>query len=180
MKFNSQVSLKMKRMSNMRESVLSELKAAQENNDKRKIAMLRLILTAIDDRLKAAKLSAKKTVSDEEILDMLRSMVKQREESAQNYDESGKIDLAEQEREEIGVLNSLMPEQYDEDQIKSLCRDVIKDIGATGLRDIGRTMTTLKQRYSGKMDFSVASRQITQMLKCSSNDEQTMHSSKIA
>ena len=64
--------------------------------------MLRLILTAIDDRLKAAKLSAKKTVSDEEILDMLRSMVKQREESAQNYDESGKIDLAEQEREEIG------------------------------------------------------------------------------
>ncbi len=164
----------------MRESVLSELNKAQQNNDKRKIAMFRLILTAIDDRSKAAKLSAKKTVTDEEILDMLHSMVKQREESALNYDESGRIDLAEQEREEIEVLNSLMPKQFDEDQIKLLCNDVIKDIGATGLRDIGRIMTTLKQRYSGKMDFCVASRLITQMLKCSSNDEQTMQSGRIA
>ena len=91
-----------------------------------------------------------------------------------------KLTLLNKREKKLEVLNSLMPEQYDEDQIKSLCRDVIKDIGATGLRDIGRTMTTLKQRYSGKMDFSVASRLITQMLKCSSNDEQTMHSSKIA
>ena len=163
----------------MRESVVAELNTAQQDNDKRKIAMLRLILTAIDDRSKAAKMSAKKTVSDEDILDMLRSMIKQREESARNYDESGKIDLAEQEREEIEVLNSLMPKQFDEDQIKSICKKVIKDIGATGLRDMGRAMTMLKQRYSGQMDFSLACRLITQMLKCDSEEDQIIQSGRM-
>ena len=162
----------------MRESVLSELNKAQQNNDKRKIAMLRLILTAIDDRLKTAKKDTKQVVTDEEILEMLQSMVKQREESARKYDESGRIDLADQEREEIGVLKCLMPEQFNEDEIKLLCSNVISDIGATGLRDMGRAMSTLKQRYHGQMDFSLASRVVTQLLRCDLQDDQIFHSSR--
>ena len=177
--FNSQESLKPQRTGIMRESVLAELNTAEQNNDKRKITMLRLILAAIDDRTKSAKLSDKKNITDEEILEMLHSMVKQREESARNYDESGHIDQAEREREEIDVLKSFIPEQLDEDQIKSLCTKVIKEIGATGLRDMGRAMTMLKQRYSGQMDFSLACRVITQMLKCDAKNEQIMHSGKL-
>ncbi len=150
----------------MREHIHAELKAAIKNKQKRKTAMLRLILTALDDRVLAARKQGKDGISDQEIKEMLHKMVSQREESARAYDEAGQIDLAEQEREEIEVITALMPKQLDSEQIHSACKNVIDELGAEGLRDMGKAMNALKQRYAGRMDFGRASGVVRDMLRC--------------
>lgn len=153
----------------MRQRVLTELNEAMEAKEKRRATMLRLILTAIDDRVAAAKKNGKEGIADAEIMDMLRSMIEQREESAQSYDESGKIDLAEQEREEIEVILQLMPKQLDSEQVKVACQKVIDELGAAGLKDMGRAMNVLKEKYEGQMDFGRASCVVKDMLRCQQN-----------
>ncbi|MEP3276590.1 MAG: GatB/YqeY domain-containing protein [Stappiaceae bacterium] len=150
----------------MREHIHAELKAAIQNKQKRKTAMLRLILTALDDRVLAARKQGKDGLSDHEVKEMLYKMISQREHSARAYDEAGQIDLAQQEREEIDVISALMPKQLDAEQVRSACRNVIDELGAEGLRDIGKAMNALKQRYDGQMDFGRASGVVKDMLRC--------------
>lgn len=150
----------------MREHIQAELKAAIKNKQKRKTAMLRLILTALDDRVLAARKLGKDGISEQEIKEMLNKMISQREESARAYDEAGQIDLAEQEREEIEVISELMPKQLDPDQVRSACKNVIDELGAEGLRDMGKAMNALKKRYEGQMDFGRASGVVRDMLRC--------------
>ena len=141
----------------MRERIHAALKQATVEDDKVKLATLRLISAAIADRDIAARGAGKDPVSDEQILEILTKMIHQRIESIRAYEEASRIDLAEQERHEMAIIKSFLPEQLDDEEVRTVCADLVKETGANGLRDIGKCMQTLKSRYRGRMDFGKAS-----------------------
>jgi len=142
----------------LREQIDTALKTAMKNKDaKLRVATLRLINAAIKDRDIAARAEDRcDGATEEEILAILTKMVKQREESAKAFEDGARLDMAEQEREEIAIIREFMPRQLCEDDTRAAVRQVIDDIGAEGLRDMGRCMAALKERYPGQMDFAKA------------------------
>lgn len=149
----------------MREELAAQMKEAMKAQDKRRVSTIRLIQAAIKDRDIAARTAGKDAVSDEEIMQILAKMVKQREESAKIFEDGNRLELAQQEREEIDVIRSFMPRQLGEEQMKQLCAKVVAEVGADGLRDMGKCMNELKQRYPGQMDFSKASGVVKTLLQ---------------
>jgi uncharacterized protein YqeY len=149
----------------MREILAAQLKDALKSGDKRRISTIRLIQAAIKDRDIAARGAGKGPVNDEEIMQILAKMVKQRDESARIYEEANRLELAQQEREEIGVIKSFLPRQLGEEEVKQLCAKIVADVGADGLRDMGRCMAALKERYPGQMDFGKASGVVKTLLQ---------------
>ncbi|MCO5065194.1 MAG: GatB/YqeY domain-containing protein [Rhizobiaceae bacterium] len=149
----------------MRDQIAEALKAALKTQDKRRIGTLRLIQAAIQDRDIAHRGTGKDPVSDEEILQILSKMVKQREESAKAFEQGGRAELAAQERDEIEIIKDFLPRQLGEDAVHQACREVISEIGADGLRDMGKCMAVLKEKYPGQMDFGKASGLVKDMLK---------------
>lgn len=149
----------------MRDEINKALKTAVSAGDKRRACTLRLIQTAIKDRDQAARERGEEGIGDREIYDLLLKMIHQRRESVANFEASGRLDLSEQEREEIGIIRSLLPAQLDDTAMRSACAEVVEDIGAAGLRDVGRTMTALKKRYPGQMDFGRASCVVKDLLR---------------
>ncbi len=126
--------------------------------DSCKVSTLRLILAAVKDRDVAARTAGQADgIDDDQILELLAKMIRQRRESIRLYEEGGRIDLAEREAEEIKVIESFMPRQLDDDEIAQAVAEAIKEVEATGLKDMGRTMAALKERYAGRMDFAKAS-----------------------
>lgn len=149
----------------MREQIAQALKSSQKAQDKRSTSTLRLINAAIQDRDIANRGAGKDPVSDEEIMQILAKMVKQREESAKAFEEGNRLELAAQERDEIAIIRGFMPKQLGEDDVKQACQQVIHEVGADGLRDMGRCMNALKEKYAGQMDFSKASGVVKGMLQ---------------
>jgi uncharacterized protein YqeY len=149
----------------MRERIEAALQAAIDEDDKRRAATLRLVRAAIKDREARARQTGADGMPEAEVLDILNKMVRQREESVRDYEEAGQLDLAEQEREEMAVIAEFLPRQFDDSAMKLACEDVVRDISASGLRDIGRCMTALKQRYPGQMDFVRASCVVKDLLR---------------
>ena len=149
----------------MREEFAAQMKVALKAQNKRRVSTIRLIQAAIKDRDIANRGAGKEPVSDEEIMLILTKMVKQREESARMYEEGNRLELAEEEREEIEVIRTFMPQQVGEEQMRQLCARVVADVGADGLRDMGKCMNELKQRYPGRMDFSKASGVVKTLLQ---------------
>jgi uncharacterized protein YqeY len=149
----------------MREMLAQALKDATKAQDKRRLSTLRLIMAALHDRDIAQRGAGKDPVSDEEILAILTKMVKQREESARLFEQGNRLELAQQEREEIAVIQGFLPKQLAEDDVKRVCAQVIDEVGAAGLRDMGRCMNALKEKFPGRMDFSKASGIVKNMLQ---------------
>lgn len=149
----------------MRERFSSALKTALKAQDKRRISTIRLIQAAVTDRDIANRGAGKDPVGDEEIMQILAKMTKQREESAKIFEEGNRLELAEQEREEIGVIRSFLPEQLGEEQVKQACAQVVSEVNGEGLRDMGRCMNALKEKFPGRMDFGKASGIVKTMLK---------------
>ncbi len=141
----------------MREKFSSALKDALKAQDKRRISTIRLIQAAVQDRDIANRGAGKDPVNDEDITQILAKMTKQREESAKLFEEGGRLELADQERGEIAVIRSFLPQQLGEDQVKQACAQVVQEVQANGLRDMGRCMNALKEKFPGKMDFGKAS-----------------------
>lgn len=142
----------------LRERLNAELKTAMKEKNERKRATLRLILAALKDRDIAARSKGVTDGIDEtEIMSMLQTMVKQRQESIEHYEHGGRLELAEQEREEIEIIRQFMPEQLDEAGVEKAVRDVIEELGASSIKDMGPTMAVLRERYAGQMDFAKAS-----------------------
>ncbi|UEM23390.1 GatB/YqeY domain-containing protein [Skermanella mucosa] len=134
------------------------LKEAMRSKNQRAVSTLRLILAALKDRDIAARgRGVTDGIDEDEILSMLQTMIKQRREAIALYEQGGRLELAEQEREEIGIIETFLPKQFSEDEIRGAVDTVIKDIGATGIKDMGRTMAELRTRYAGQMDFGKAS-----------------------
>ena len=149
----------------MRETIAQALKNAQKSQDKRRTSTLRLINAAIQDRDIANRGLGKDPVSDEEILQILTKMVKQRQESAKAFEEGNRLELAAQERDEITIINDFLPQQLGEDDVKAACKQIVAEVGAGGLRDMGRCMSALKDKYPGKMDFAKASGIVKELLQ---------------
>lgn len=148
----------------MRETFTTALKEAMKAKDKPRISTLRLILAAIKDRDIAARGSGQDGVTDEEVLQILTKMVRQRQESAKTYEEAGRLDLAARERDETEIINDFLPRQLDEGEIENVCRKTVEELDAGGLKDMGRTMGALKERYAGQMDFGKASQMVKGLL----------------
>ncbi len=149
----------------LRQTISEALTTALKAQEKRRVSTLRLVLAATKDRDIANRSAGKDPVGDEELLAMLAKMIKQREESAKIYEEGGRLELAEGEREEIAIIAGFLPEQMSDDDIRKACSDAIAEIGAVGLRDMGKVMAVLKEKYTGEMDFTKASAFVKDLLK---------------
>ena len=141
----------------MRETITAALKAATKAQDKRRVSTLRLVVAAIKDRDIAARGLGKSQASDADLLELFARMIKQREESEKIYRDAGRAELATQEAEEIAIIRSFMPAQMDEAAMKAAVQKTITEVGAGSIKDMGKVMAELKERYAGQMDFSKAS-----------------------
>jgi uncharacterized protein YqeY len=136
----------------MRERLETALKSAMRDKDARRVGTLRLINAAIKDRDIALRADGG-TVGDAEITGILAKMVRQRRESARAYEEAGRLELAEQELEEIGIVEEFLPRRLSDEEVETAVDAAIADTGATSVRDMGRVMGALKERYPGQIDF---------------------------
>lgn len=131
------------------------LKTAMKAKDQRATSTLRLILAALKDRDIAARGRGQtEGLGDEEIVDMMQKMIRQRRDSIALYEQGGRADLAQQEREEIEVIQGFLPQQMDPAESRAAVDQAIADVGAAGIKDMGRVMACLKERYAGRMDFA--------------------------
>ena len=141
----------------MRDILDKSLKDAMKARDAQKISTIRLINAAIKDRDIAIRSEDNlEGVSDGEILSILSKMIKQRKESAKQYEEGGRLELAQQEFEEIEIIEKFLPRQLDLNETEQIVKKIILEINANSLRDMGKVMSLLKENYSGKMDFGKA------------------------
>lgn len=138
----------------LRDQVNSAIKTAMKERDSERLSTLRLINAAIKDRDIAARGEGREDgVGEDEVLGILGKMVKQRQESARAYEEGGRIDLAEQERTEIGYIEEFLPRQLNDEEIDKAIEGAIEEAGAESIRDMGKVMGALKAKYTGQMDF---------------------------
>jgi len=138
----------------LRDRIGAGLKTAMREKDTRRLSTLRLINAAIKDQDIALRGEGRSDGVDEAgVLAILGKMVKQRHESARAYEEGGRLELAEQERAEIGVIEEYLPRQLSEDEVDAAVTQAIAETEASSLRDMGRVMAALKAKYTGQMDF---------------------------
>lgn len=149
----------------MRDKINEALKSAVKAKDKTRVGTLRLINAAIKDRDIAGRASGSDAVSDTEILEILAKMVKQRQEAAATYKDAGRDELATQELQEVDVIKDFMPQQMDEAAVEQAVKDIVAEIEATSLKDMGRTMAALKDKYAGQMDFGAANKVVKALLQ---------------
>lgn len=145
----------------IRNRLTEATKRAEANQDSTRLCMLRLINAAVRDRDLAERsrrclCDGDAKAPDATILSLLSTMIHQRENSAENYEESGRLDLAERERAEIAVVREFLPEPLSEAESRAAVNQAIAEMGARNLRDLGRVMSWLKARYPGQMDFNRA------------------------
>lgn len=142
----------------LRARLNDSLKAAMLAKDARTVSTVRLILAALKDRDIAGRTKGQTDgISDDEILQMLQSMMKQRRESIALYEQGGRLELAQQEAEEIEIIERFLPKQLTDEELAHSVADTIAELGAGGLKDMGRVMATLRERFAGRMDFAKAS-----------------------
>ena len=140
----------------MREKLSQALKQALKDQNKRRVATLRLINAAIQDRDIALRGKGKDRAGDEDILDILGKMVRQREESSKLYHDAGRGDLEAQELEEIEIIREFLPKPLSEEETAGAIREAIAETGAESLRDMGKVMGLIRDRYRGQIDMGKA------------------------
>ena len=142
----------------LRKKINEQFNTALKNKNKSLISTFRLILAAIKERDIANRSEGKKEeVKDPEIIKVLRKMKKQRQDSAELYKKGERKELLEVEESEIKIIDTFLPKQLSEEETKKICKEVIESLGASTLKDIGKIMGTLKQKYSDSIDFSKVS-----------------------
>ena len=141
----------------LRQTLSDALKTAMRDKEGRTVATLRLIIAALKDKDIAARASdGDDQIDDNEILAMLQSMIKQRQESVKAFAEGGRPELAAQENEEIGIIRGFLPAQLEGEALTAAIDDVIAETGAESLKDMGPVMAALKARFPGQIDFAKA------------------------
>jgi len=139
----------------LREKINEQFNTALKSKNKSLISTFRLILAAIKERDIANRTEGKKeAVKDPEIIKVLQKMKKQRQDSADLYKKGNRQELLDAEKEEIKIIETFLPKQLSEDETKKICKEAIETLGATSIKDMGKIMGLLKQKYSGSIDFS--------------------------
>lgn len=141
----------------LRNRIGSALKEAMKAKDAARLSTLRLINAAIKDREIALRVDGEETeLSEGEVQAILAKMVKQRQESAKTYEEGGRLDLAQSEEAEIAIIEEFLPRQLDEEETRAAIDAAIVESAASSIRDMGKVMGLLKDKYMGQMDFGLA------------------------
>ena len=149
----------------MREAFTERLKTAMRAKDTRTLSTVRLVLAALKERDVAARTAGNpEAIADSEILRLLQGMVKQRRESIALYRQGNRPELAQQEEEEIAIIESFLPRQMSDDEIAAAAKGAIADTGAPGLKDMGRVMAALRERHAGSIDLARAGAAVKQLL----------------
>jgi uncharacterized protein YqeY len=149
----------------LRQAFTDRLKQAMKAKDLRTTSTVRLILAGLKDRDVAARGDGNtKGISDPEIHRMLQTMVKQRRESIMLYERGGRADLAQQEREEITIIEGFLPRQFDEGEIEEAARTAIAETGAASIKDVGKVMAVLRERHAGVIDLGRAGATVRRLL----------------
>ena len=141
----------------LREDINNALKDAMKAGDKLRVSTLRLVNSTLKNSDIEARGQGKAALSDDDLLSLLQKMIKQRQESVELYEKGGRAELAAQEREEIEIIAAYLPKQMSDAEAKAAIAAVVKDVGAAGMKDMGKVMAALKERHAGKMDFGKAS-----------------------
>lgn len=149
----------------LRTRLKEALTTAMKARDTAAVSTLRLILAALKDRDIAARTKGVLTgITDDGILELLQSMIRQRQESIDLYRTAERLDLAQKEQAEIEIIERFLPAQLNAEEIEAAVGETIADLGAKSLKDMGRTMAALKERFAGRMDFAKASAVVKQHL----------------
>ncbi len=148
----------------LREKINAALKTAMLEKEQIKVSTLRLVNAALKDRDIALRAESR-TLAEDEILSILKKMVKQRRESSKLYEQGGRMDLLEQEQREIEVIEEFLPAQLSEEDVRSLVDAVVAQVGAQSIKDMGKVMGSLRAKHSDSVDFEMASRLIKEKLQ---------------
>ena len=149
----------------LRERFNEQLKEAMKAKEAKRVSTLRLVLAAVKERDIAARTeTSREGVSDDDILQLLTKMIKQREESAATYESAARPELAAGEREEIAIIREFMPKQLSPEETRAAVAAVVKETGAASIKDMGKVMAALKERYTGQMDFGKAGATVKELL----------------
>ena len=149
----------------LREQINDSLKEAMKAKDQKRVNTLRLVNAALKDKDIAARTeTSRDLLGDDEILSLLAKMIKQREDSIAAYVAGNRPELAQAEQDEIAIIRGFMPKQMSLDEAKVAIAAVIADVGAASIKDMGKVMAALKERYAGQMDFGKASGAVKEAL----------------
>ena len=142
----------------LRETISAAVKEAMKSGDKKKLSTLRLMSSAIKDKDINSRTDGHDSAltPDSGVVELFAKMVKQRQESATAFDQGGRPEMAQSERGEIAVIQSFMPKQLSEDEAKVVVSGIVKAVGATSVKDMGKVMAELKLKYAGQMDMARA------------------------
>ena len=138
----------------LKNQIEEKLSQSLKNKDKNLYPTLRLMVSAIKDAEIASRGKESKGLTDQDITSLLKKMIKQRNESCEVYKKAGRTELLESETREIEVISSFLPKQLSEEDTKKLCEEVVKKVGATSVKDMGKVMGELKKTHADVLDFS--------------------------
>ena len=141
----------------LKKQIEDKLNEALKAKDKNTYPTLRLIVSAIKDAEIAGRSKGQKEIKDSDITGILKKMIKQRNESCEVYKKAGRTELLESETKEINVINTFLPKQLSEEETKKICEEVIKSVGASSMKDMGKVMGVLKSKHADTLDFSKVS-----------------------
>ena len=152
-------------MSLIFKKITEALNESIKSKDTVRLLTLRSIISQKKDKEIELRSGSKKEIQDEDIVNILNKMMKQRKESISMYEQGGRQDLIDKEKSEIAIIEEFLPQQMSEDEIKDACVAAIKDSQATSLKDMGKVMKILKEKYLGKMDFAKAGQLLKETLQ---------------
>jgi uncharacterized protein len=141
----------------LRDDINNALKDAMKAKSERRVSTLRLVNSALKNADIEARGHGKGPLGDDAVLGLLQKMIKQRQESVELYEKGGRAELAQQEREEIAIIAAYLPKQMSEDEVRAAIAQTVQEVGAAGLKDMGKVVGALKAKHAGKMDFAKAS-----------------------
>jgi hypothetical protein len=148
----------------LRDNINNATKDAMKARDERRVATLRMVNAAIKNADIEARGQGKQPLNEADLMALFQKMIKQRQESAELYDKGGRPELASAERAEIAIIQGYLPQQMSDAEAGSAISTLLREINAETMKDMGRAMAALKERFAGKMDFGKASGKIKELL----------------
>ena len=138
----------------LKQQIEDKLNSALKAKDKNTYPTLRLIISAIKDAEIAGRSKNKKEITDSDVSAILKKMIKQRNESCEVYKKAGRSELLENEKKEMDVISAFLPKQLSDEEVKRICQETVKSVGATSMKDMGKIMVALKSKHADTIDFS--------------------------
>jgi hypothetical protein len=148
----------------LRDTLMEDVKAAMKAGDKARLGTIRLIQAALKDKDIEARGLGKGQLTDDDIMALMQKMVKQRQESIAIYAQAGRAELAATEQAEVDVINAYLPKQMEDAEMDAAIAEVVQEVGAASMKDMGKVVAALKEAYTGRMDFAKASQRVKKAL----------------